>query len=65
MLIGLKTQRKLKALTDKNPDNLSIHLRALNIFLPLGFKDEPLYYEGTPSGVFLFSSSELAQIHRI
>lgn len=34
ILVGLKTQSYLRALTDKDPNNLTIHLRALNVVLP-------------------------------
>ena len=64
MLIGLRTQTKLRALTDKDPQNLSITLRTLDITLPLVVKDQHLYYEGPPKGDYLFSSAELAQVHR-
>lgn len=64
MLIGLRTQTRLRALTGKDPYNLSITLRSLNITLFLVIKDQHLCYEGPPKGDYLFNSAKLAQVHR-
>lgn len=64
MLLGLQTQTRLRTITDKYTSNLRINLRSLNIKLPVVIKDNHLYYEGPSRGEILFSSAELAQIHR-
>lgn len=63
MLLGLSTQRKLRAITDKDPENSSVFFKAIGVRLPLVLKFGHLYYEGPP-GDYLFSTAELAQVHR-
>lgn len=38
MLLGLSTQAKLKAITDKGPDHTHVYFKAIGIKLPLKFK---------------------------
>lgn len=64
MLFGLATQTRLHTVTDKHPLHPVAHLNTLNITISLTLKFKHLYYIPHPSLDFLFSSSELAQIHR-
>lgn len=64
MIFGLSTQIRLWIVTEKNSESPKVHLRALNVTIPLIMKFNHIYYEGPSSNDFLFSSAELAKIHR-
>lgn len=64
MLLALNLQRKLQALPDKNEHSPTILLRKFGIELLLVYKDGYIYYEGHSKASFLFTTIELAQIHR-
>lgn len=64
MLLGLKTQTKLRAVSRKHPSNPSITFESIGITLPLTLKFGHLYYEGPRMNDYLFSMIELAQVHR-
>jgi hypothetical protein len=63
MLIGLSTQIKLRAITDKDPKLPTANLRSIGVTIPLTFKFGHLYYEDATINECLFSSSEFAKIH--
>jgi len=48
----------------EDADKPSVAFKAIGFPLPLVFKFGHLYYEGSPPNEFLFSTCELAQIHR-
>lgn len=64
MLLGLSTQTKLRMITDKDPDKPNATFRSVGVTVNLVRKFGHLYYEGSPPFEYLFSSTELAQIHR-
>lgn len=64
MPLRLHTQTKLRVITDKSRDHPTVTFKATGIFLPLVFKLGHLYYERPPPHEYLFSTSELVQVHR-
>lgn len=64
MLLGLSTQTKLRMITDKDPDKPNATFRFVGVTVTLVRKFGHLYYEGSLPFEYLFSSTELAQIHR-
>ena len=58
------TQTNLRTVTDKDPKNPNATFKALGITIPLTRKLGNLFYEGSSENEYLFSVSELAQVHR-
>lgn len=63
MLFGFATQIRLRTITERRPE-LTAYLGALDVFIPLVFMSNHLYYVSDCNNDFLFSSTELEQIHR-
>ena len=56
---------KLRAVTNKNPELPTVTFKAIGLVtLPPVFKLGHLYYERPPHHEYLFSTNELAQVHR-
>ena len=64
MLLGITTQTNLRTVTDKDPQKPTANFQALGIVVPLVRKFGHLYYEHADTHDYLFSTTELAQIHR-
>lgn len=64
ILLGLATQLRLHTVTDKNLQTPTSHIRTKNVTIPLVFKLNHLYSVTLNVNDFLFSSAELAQIHK-
>lgn len=62
VIIGLHTQVKICAVTDKNATNTTQILISVGITLHLTHKIGHQYYSGPPHNELLFSMIELAQI---